>query len=508
MNYNKQNIRLLVLILPVIMQVASFAQGVIQVESGGRIVSEAGSYWVVDNGNITLTSLNAANPVTMGNLRIESDASLTVESLNYLTVAGTLTNASGNNGLVVKSGGSLITGSTGVSAMVERDIVANEWHFISAPVAGATANVFQGCYLQKHTESTNLFTDITSASEPLTPMVGFSVYGDAVLLPKATYTGTLNAGAQSFTTTYTGTGKGWNLVGNPYAASIDWMAATGWTKTNINDAMYVHVSSSTWASWVGGVGNNEGTQYIAPGQGFFVEATAAGTLGMTDAVCVHNPTAFFKNSEVVNNLIRLEVSGNNYKDEMVVRFLPESTPGFDGDYDAHKFFGDVAGAAQIYSLGNTSLAINTLPETSTVPVGIHSGANGNYTIKATEINDFSQVSLEDTRTGVFTNLLTDDYTFNFTTGENEQRFVLHFGPLSVKEQEKTVANIYSSRQTVYVDMIDQSRGEIFIYNVSGQLAATVSAISGINKIDLTITGFYIVRLVTDKAMVVEKVWIE
>jgi hypothetical protein len=499
-------IQLLVLIVPVFIQFSSFAQGVIKAESGARIISETGSYWVVKNGSFTLTSPIAANPVVMGNLKIEADASLTIEPLSYLTVGGTLTKASGNDGLVVKPGGSLIQNTMGVQATVEREIPSGEWHLISAPIADATANMVLEYFLQKHTESTNVYSDIELSTTPLTPMQGFALFGNANL-PIPTFTGTLNAGSESFGTTYSGAGKGWNLVGNPYSSSIDWDAASGWTKTNIDNATYMHVNKFVWASYVGGVGTNGGTRYIAPCQGFFVSATADGTLAMTDAVRVHNATTFFKNSEVVDNLIRLEVSGKGYKDEAVVRFLPEATPRFDGNYDAHKLYGEADEAAQIYSAGSTELAINTLPETPAIPVGIHAGG-GIYTIVATEINDITEVSLEDTKTGIFTNMMNDSYTFNFSPGENDLRFVLHFGPLPVKEKDIPVSNIYSYQKTVYVDIKEQMKGEILIYSMNGQLVATALAARGINKIILTTTGVYIVRLVTDNTLVVKKVWIE
>lgn len=501
-------IRLLVLIVPVFIQISSFAQAVIKAESGARIVSETGTYWVVDYGSFSLVNPSAAYPATMANLTIKADASLTIETLNYLTVSGTLTNASGNDGLVVKSGGSLIESTTGVDATVERSIVAGQWHLISAPISDATANMYLSYYLQKHTESTNSYTDILATNTSLTPMQGFALFGNAGL-PTATYIGILNAGAESFITTNSGVGKGWNLVGNPYSCSIDWNAASGWIKTNVNGSIYLHVDNSNWAAWNGTIETNGGSRYIASGQGFFVEATAAGTLGMSNDVKVHNGTTFFKDSrETVPNMIRLEVSGNGYADEAVVWFLPEATAGFDGQYDAHKLFGDVAEAAQIYSSGNTALAINTMPETPAVPVGIHAGANGTYTIKATEINNFFNVSLEDTKTGVFTNLLKDSYTFSFATGENEQRFILHFGSLSVKEQGKPVANIYSHQQTVYVDIKEQVNGEIQIYSMNGELVATATATKEINKITLTNPGVYVVRLVADQVMVMKKVWIE
>jgi len=484
------------------------AQGIYN--SGARIVSESGSYWVVDDGNFTLNSQSATNLAQFANLIVSNDASLTLGSEAtpaYLTVSGTLTNASGNGGLVLKSGSSLIEGS-GVAATVERAIPANQWHLISAPISDATSNIFLGKYLQMHTESSNVYTDITPTTGNLIPMKGFALWGDDGGFT-ATYAGPLNAGAESFNTTYSGAGKGWNLVGNPYPSSIDWKASSGWTKTNVNEAIYVHKDAATWATFVGSTGTNGGTQYIAPGQGFFVQASSNGTLALTNAVRVHNATSFFKSSEeVVPNLIRLEVSGNGYKDEAVVRFLQEATAEFDGDYDAHKLFGDVAEAAQIYSTGSTPLAINSMPETDMVPVGIKAGVSGTHTIAATEINDLQYATLEDTKTGIFTKLVDQPYTFDFQAGENELRFKLHFSMLGVKESKIADAAIYSYHKTAYINLNSQAKGDIFIYNIAGQLVATKLSAKGMNEINLNNVGNYIVKVVTATTSQVKKIFIQ
>lgn len=447
-----------------------------------------------------------STPAQCNNMTIQSGAVLTINAGKALTVNGTLTNTN-NAGLVVKAGGSLIESTSGIHATVESDIAGGEWHLISSPLTSAVSGMFLGKYLQNHSESTNAYTDILTSIVALTPEKGFALYDAAGFT--AQYAGTLNTGDQSYTTAYSGAGKGWNLAGNPYPSSIDWNASSGWTKTNLNASVYIHKDASTWATFNGSIGTNGGSRYIAPCQGFFVQASAAGTLGMTNSVKVHNAAPFYKNSdEVVNNMIRLEVSGNGYSDEAVVWFLPEATSEFDGGYDAHKLFGDVAEAAQLYTVGGELLAINSMPEASSVTVGMRAGAEGIYTIAANEINDISAVSLEDTKTGILTDLKNNAYSFSFIPGETETRFVLHFGPLSVNETENTVAGIYASHGVVYVDMKANAKGDIYIYNIAGQLVAKSSTSAGSNKISLGNTGNYIVKVISDKSSMVKKVFVQ
>ena len=424
-----------------------------------------------------------------------------------MTVAGTLTNNTGTTGLIVNSGGSLIENTAGVSGTVKTNIVGGEWHLISSPISNAVSMLFLGKYLQELNESTNSYTDITTSAVPLTPAKGFAIF-DATGFT-AQYAGPLNTSDKSFNYTKSGLpGEGYNLVGNPYPSSIDWDLVV--KPGTLNHATYRHVNASTWATYNDGIGTPVSTEkYIAPGQGFLVQATGNGTLTFTNAAKAHNATEFYKNTnETISNLVRLQVTGNGYSDEAVVRFLSDATAEFDGNYDAHKLYGDVAEAAQIYTVGSTPLAINALPQTSSVPVGVHVGVTGTFTIAATEMKDLKYVTLEDTKTGVFTDLSVKPYTFNFTAGENEQRFVLHFSPLAVNETESVCATVYSNNQTVYVNMKDQVKGDISVYDISGKLVSSKSGVQGMNEINISTTGNYIVKVITRDNTLVRKVFIK
>ncbi len=66
--------------------------------------------------------------------------------------------------------------------------------------------------------------------------------------------------------------SGWSLVGNPYAATIDWDNNTNWTKTNIDGTIYVwDYSTNQYKTWNGTTGDL-GDGLISPFQGFWVKA--------------------------------------------------------------------------------------------------------------------------------------------------------------------------------------------------------------------------------------------
>ena len=77
---------------------------------------------------------------------------------------------------------------------------------------------------------------------------------------------------------------GWNLVANPYGSTINW-TAPGWTKTNIEDNIYIWDSSdNSYKSYNGGTGTLSDGK-IAPWQGFWIKATGSNpSLEITDKV--------------------------------------------------------------------------------------------------------------------------------------------------------------------------------------------------------------------------------
>ena len=310
MKKQKPIIRLLLLILPVLIQFSSFAQGVIKAESGAYIVSQTGSYWVLDNGGFSLTSPTATTPVTIANLKIEAAASLTIPPLNYLTVTGTLTNSAGNSGLVLNSDatgtGSLINYTAAVPATVKRYITgaSQAWHFLSSPlevqaiqpefvpvqlpVPTTTEDFFawyepEGTWVNFKNTSTAPTWNTANGNTNFTAGKGYLVEYLATN-PTKKFTGNLNVGTVSPALSKSGTGiyAAYNLVGNPYPSTIDWKAASGWIRNalvssgggydmsiwNDVDGEYGSFNSAG----LSGSGTHGVTQFIPIGQGFMVTA--------------------------------------------------------------------------------------------------------------------------------------------------------------------------------------------------------------------------------------------
>ncbi len=478
------------------------------------------------NGDVTIDV--AAETM---NLTINTAKSVTISDTRSLTVNGILTNSAGISSLVVKSGASLIESTPNISATVERNITADKYHSFSPSVngAGVTASIFNitvsprlDVYLYSHNEANNAdakggYSEITDITTALLPMAGYGLYADGAHATPVqtdwTFTeqGDLNTGAYgtagNMTKTGAGSFAGFNYVGNPYPSYIDWNAASGWVKTNIAGATYVE-NAGNWATYTSpGPGTYSGSNIIAPGQGFFVQVTSGttGTLTMNNNVRTHSSTPYLKSSPT--NFVRLVASGNNKTDETVIRFDSDATAQFDGQYDAIKLDASDMNFPQIYSVSDRKLAYNALPETGTVQLGFKAGVSGSYNIGINDVADLHFVTLEDTKTGIFTDLSAGSYTFNFVAGENELRFKLHFSALSIAEIKSTDAGIYSYQKTVFVNLKEHVKGDIYIYNISGQLVASKASAEGMNEIGLTVTGNYVVKVITRDCSLARKVFV-
>lgn len=485
------------------------------------------AYAIID-GDATISG-----NVEVADITINASKKLTVATTGNLKVTGTLTNNAGNTGLVLKSDAtgtaSLINSTAGVSATVERYLTGNVFHQLGLPIsntiaagtsAGQTGDVFKYCTLDSYDETTDNYVSLGSTNS-VTPDKGYVVKyvagAGAPAFRTLSFTGTLNTGTVNIPMTKTA--DGYNLIPNPYPSSIDWNAASGWTKNvDANNSIYIWKSSGQWTIFDGtnDININGGVRYIAPGQAFFIKAAATGNITMDNNVRVHNATSYLKSANTIaDNLIKIKVSGNanSITDEAVVYFA--NNPASSG---SEKWFSYEATAPSLYTVkSNKNYAINVLSDANTsiaVPMAFKAGANGNYTLKATEIGNFSLcsgVTLEDLQTGNTQNILSNTvYNFNASTTDNVNRFVLHFATaVGVNEIGNSNGSIYAYDNSIYVNANEQIK-QISVYNAMGQLVKTLNNVNGLQKINMNgnATGYYIVRVVSDKNVYSEKVLIK
>lgn len=440
--------------------------------------------------------------------------------------------------------GSLVTfGTVTGNADVEKYLPADRWNYITPPVTGALADVFLHTWMYTYDETTGEWgAFIVPETTPLDEFRGYADWTSSInewsqFEPPLGDTTTmynnlpLNFGPYSETLAYgSGSqGDGYNFMGNPYVASIDWEAPAGWDKSGLASDGFVIWEGSMNAQYVSGTGGTNGaSRYIPPQQGFFVQTIpAGGTFGLDDDVKVHSEQDFLKDEQIVADRLSLTITNGQLTDETVIHFNVNATAGKDFSYDSDKYLAPTVDynpdgtvlrvRNQIYSVSdNVKRAINTfnnINETPAVTVGILVGEEGELTINALNIESFdatTPIFLEDQKEELFINLRDNSsYTFTASPEDDENRFKVHFAdPLGIDDPANTdVYSIYAYNKDVYVNF-NGDRGEIVIYNVMGQEVYRSVAAKGLNKITLVNgNAAYIVKVVSDNSVTSEKVFI-
>ena len=501
----------------------SFAQGIYN--DGAHIVSTSGSYWVVDNGDFTLTS--TTYETEFDNLTIMSDASLTLDSdplASFMTVNNTFEIEEGG-AFTAESGSSVITNglfsASGTSMTFNRSITgANAWHMLSAPTLTAIFSETDvqnfspgddddfyawyepapGIWVNYKTSSGQnpTFLNVNSNSDNFIPGNGYLV--SYLVSVEKKFVGLPNTGSYDFTLSYNGSKStewnyvnGWNLMGNPYPSSYNWQFGTD---PNLFQDVYAYVYDQNENSGAGGyiyIGGAGGyPPNLAPNQGFFViaKSTANGSsYTFLDDKRTHDGANPFRNSSVENDeFLILTVESSKYSNKLTIYQNPESTYERDR-YDAIKMysFNDEVPSMYSFSTDEVRLAINSMPEIIGQPVniGFKLPSQGVYTLNLTKIPSqlmLTPIYLEDKLSNNWSRIDLSSISFTADGGELNDRFVLHMGIVGI--DESNTANpiqVYSNGKGINVINNNNLTGEITILNILGQQMDSFKLESNINQ---------------------------
>ncbi len=197
--------------------------------------------------------------------------------------------------------------------------------------------------------------------------------------------------------------NGTSFIGNPYASTIDWDSPNwGADKVNVNDGVWIwRPATKSYTTYIGGVGGNGGTRYIASGQSFFVRTESAGTgsikfkesikasieqssawlMSTTDQVNVNFSDGMMLQSYTsprsILRILMKPLVGYG-EDEAVVVFNQGSSADFNGE-DALHIDGEVVNITTL--AGTKKLAINfhsPVTESLAIPLHVNAAATGSY----------------------------------------------------------------------------------------------------------------------------------
>jgi hypothetical protein len=353
---------------------------------------------------------NTAGITLAGTLNLSAILLATSGEFNtngYLTLIST----AAQTALIDGSGAGSVTGNV----TMQRYLVAGYgYKYFSSPFMAATVSnfsstvdlntVFPNFYNYIENKPTSGFTKYTTTSNLLYPLQGYAAdFGSLTVQKTINITGLVSNGSLSSALynnnqPYT---LGFNLMGNPYPSPIDWDASGGWTRTNIDNAVYYFDSGTTsqytgaYSTYINGV-SSDGVagRIIASMQGFFVHVSngtypVTGTFAINNTARVNNLSPVFHKSTASMSTIQhiiLRLSANfsdnmNSSDPMVVYFDDNSTVGFDKDFDAIKLMNINEQLPNLYSLGPSGIrmVISALPGIDThtvIPLGLATEKDG------------------------------------------------------------------------------------------------------------------------------------
>jgi hypothetical protein len=234
--------------------------------------------------------------------------------------------------------------------------------------------------------------------------------------------------------------RGWHLVSNPYPSPIeiteDYLFNQGFDNQ-------FHLWNSTTGTWTDTIATATVPVVLSVAQAFEIrrigivaDPSAPVTLTFTNSMRVINTgVQYFSVNDFGDYRIKLNLSGNNFADNTTIFFSPEATPEFDSRFDVNKLVGNANIPAMFTMAGIERMKYNGLPllnEPIKVPMSFYTGTNGTYTFSFDELESLpstAMVYLEDKKTGIWTNMrVQESYSFNASTADNVERFMLHFEP--------------------------------------------------------------------------------
>jgi hypothetical protein len=280
--------------------------------------------------NLTLnksvgTSVTLTSNLSMTGRMSISSFNTTFNSAGFLTLVSTSDGNADNASIGPLLNGAAVNGNVNVQRYMSSE--GRIYRYLSSPVSNAPVSDLQddfpvtgsfpqssicsGCAAAASLFYYNAATaayvayPTTSNAQTLEVGRGYAGFVRQNILPGAVtvdLTGSINQGDIPLPVAHNASvAESWNLVGNPYPASIDWDTPSGWTKQNISGSIAVRDNGAVEKGhvyWNGTIGDIE-EGVIAAGQAFWVRTT-----GATPQLTVHEDAkststgAFFREAEL------------------------------------------------------------------------------------------------------------------------------------------------------------------------------------------------------------------
>ncbi|MFT5183457.1 MAG: PKD repeat protein [Flavobacteriales bacterium] len=313
------------------------------------------------------------------------------------------------------------------------------------------------------------FNSVADISDTIGNARGYFVY----FVPSPTtidVTGTWRKYDQDYTLDFSESNSdpfndGWNLVANPYPSAIDWDDAVGWSRTDLNEAVYAFDPiNGQYSSYVNGVSIGSLNGIIASTQAFWVKSESGSPSMTLKESSKVNSTGVHMRTEDMNTqtVIRLKLQGGDKYDETVIGFHSLAQAGFDPEYDAYKFYApsatlpNLASVAEATEDADNEMGINMIqaPEADvTIDLIVKKGQYTDMVLSNVMIDTYDAnicLVLEDKELETFVPF-GEGESYPFAMGEEsvEERFALHVSaPLNGEGTNETCPDVNDGTATV------------------------------------------------------------
>jgi len=393
--------------------------------------------FILHNRNVDIMS-----PISITNMLVLEDATLNTN--NQLTFAyqngktaelyrvqsGTIVGE-----VIAESSVNLSSSSWFSTASPLSNATINEWNddIITSGFLGADYPDYPFNNISYFTENTG-YVSVTNINDPIYPGTGYFIFENSGVHPYDVQ-GIPVVGNFSFPITHTDSlpseNRGWNLLGNPYIATINWNNQAGWTKENLGQALYLwDVNAQTYKVYMNGYTVNGGTPIIKPFDNFFITTASNPVLEINENAK--------QNGEYVtgypqSNFFKFKVNGESTADEMIIILDADATTNYDISNDAIRTFNNSKTEICTVSEDGQNLSINSLPLIESgfdIPLIINSPTGGTFTLDVLNMPSGlnSCVAIENLITNEIYDLQeTSSITFTIDPTNEGEIFMLHIG---------------------------------------------------------------------------------
>lgn len=483
MGLNRYIFIILYVMIPAILR----AQGLIipsgaHVLNQGNIILQAnwqnnGSFQdtgtVIFNGS---TQTIGGGPTIFNNLTIGAGSTTTItttgHSLKGILLSNGTLQAGGHLTLLSTPAQTALIDGTGLGEVLgdvtmQRYLASGfGYKYLSSPFQDATVSelaedidlgaTFPTLYRYNQNRASSGWVSYIVPSNPLVAIEGYAAnFGSNPAPVTADITGVVNNHTITSPTLYNHNQPytlGFNLVGNPYPSPVDWDLSAGWTRTNIDDAIYYYNAGTddqytgTYSSYINGISSDGiAGNIIGSMQGFFIHV-ADGTYPVAGTLSIHNDARindlnpdFHRELPNLAPMLRLTAAfaDESYPaDPVVVYFEENARTTFEEERDALKMLNTDPLVPNLYafSADNAMLSICAWPtlkdSTGSIPLVLQTDRAGWITFKGQDMKQLPphwNIYIRDAAAKVIRDIQKETpYRLYLDKGEYKDRFSLVF----------------------------------------------------------------------------------